>query len=273
MITNEMTEDFKAFIPNVHFELIPLSNLVSNQEYQRKLSQRHINRTVANFDLRQINPVKVSRRDGKNYVMNGQHTIEIIAAASDSRETPVWCMVFDDMNYIEEAEVFAEQQKYTKQLSSLEIFLANIEADSDTHIVIKTIVEQCGLRLAKAKSNGGICAVSALREIYDKGGYEGLDRTIKLIVKTWEGEANSLTSNMLRGVSLIVATFSDSLRDDLFAERIGSVSAREIARTAKERGGGAVGYAETMLLLYNKKTKSTLSMTRLHNLEKQKGDA
>ena len=273
MNTNDMTDDFKAFVPKVHFELIPITNLVSNQEYQRKLSQRHIDRTVANFDLRQINPVKVSRRNGNNYVMNGQHTIEIIAAASGSRETPVWCMVFDDMDYIEEAEVFAEQQKYTKPLSSLEIFLASIEADSDKHIVIKTIIEQCGLRLARSKNNGGICAVSALHEIYDKGGYEGLDRTIKLIVKTWEGEANSLTSNMLRGVALIVTTFSKSLRDDSFTERIGSVSAREIARTAKERGGGAVGYAETMLLLYNKKTKSTLSMARLHIPEKQKNDA
>lgn len=272
MNTNNPAENFNAFVPNVHFELIPISNLVSNQEYQRKLSLRHIDRTVENFDLRQINPVKVSRREGKNYVMNGQHTIEIIAAASDSRETPVWCMVFNDMDYVEEAEVFAEQQKYTKQLSALEIFLANIEADSDKHIIIKTIVEQCGLRLAKAKSNGGICAVTALRDIFDKSGYEGLDRTIKLIIKTWEGEANSLTSNMLRSVSLIVATFGDILRDDLFAERIGAVSAREIARTAKERGGGAVGYAETMLLLYNKKTKSRLSMTRLHGSDKLKGN-
>ena len=263
---------FSAFVPNVHFELIPMSNLVSNQEYQRKLSQRHIDRTAANFDLYQINPVKVSRRDGKNYVINGQHTIEIIAAASGSRETPVWCMVYDDLKYLHEADIFAQQQKYTKPLSPYEIFMASIEADSDSHIMIKTIVEQCGLRLATSKSSGGICAVSALHEIFEKNGYEGLDRTIRLLVKTWEGEASSLTANMLRGVALIVATFGDSLRDDLFAERIGSFSAREITRTAKERRAGSIGYAETMLLLYNKKTKSTLSMTRLHNSEKQKSD-
>ena len=29
------------------------------------------------FDVHQINPVKVSRRDGINYVCNGQHTIEM----------------------------------------------------------------------------------------------------------------------------------------------------------------------------------------------------
>ena len=261
---------FDNFVPKVHFELIPISNLVSNQDYQRKLSPRHIERTTANFDLYQINPIKVSRRDGKNYVINGQHTIEIIAAVSGSRETPVWCMVYDDLEYLHEANIFAQQQKYTKLLSAYEIFMANIEADSDKHIIIKTIVERYGLFISNGKTKRGICAVSALLEIYTKNGYDALDRTIRLIVKTWEGEATSLSANMIRGVSLIVSTFGDSLRDDLFAERVGSISAREITRTAKERRAGSVGFAETILLMYNKKTKSTLSMTRLYGSEKQK---
>jgi len=57
-------EDLNQFVPDVRFEKIPIRNLVSNQEYQRNLSQKHIRRTVANFDLLQVNPVKVSRRDG-----------------------------------------------------------------------------------------------------------------------------------------------------------------------------------------------------------------
>ena len=79
-------KDYSAFVPNVHFEQIPIKNLVSNQEYQRNLSQSHINRAASNFDLYQINPVKVSRRDNINYVFNGQHTIEIIALVSGSRD-------------------------------------------------------------------------------------------------------------------------------------------------------------------------------------------
>ena len=90
-------DDYSMFVPNVHFEQIPIKNLVSNQDYQRSLSHTHIARAAENFDLYQINPVKVSRRDGINYVFNGQPTIEIIAAVSGSRETPVWCMVFEDM--------------------------------------------------------------------------------------------------------------------------------------------------------------------------------
>ena len=92
-------DEYSAFAHEVHFEQIPIKNLVSNQEYQRNLSISHVQRTVENFDPYQINPVKVSRRDGINYVFNGQHTIEIISLVSGTRETPVWCMIYDDLEY------------------------------------------------------------------------------------------------------------------------------------------------------------------------------
>ena len=66
--------ELNPYVPNVHFEQIAIKNLVSNQEYQRNLSIKHVQKAAANFDLYQINPVKVSKRDGLNYVFNGQHT-------------------------------------------------------------------------------------------------------------------------------------------------------------------------------------------------------
>ena len=120
-------EDLNQFVPNVHFEKIPIKNLVSNQKYQRNLSQSHIARAAANFDLYQINPVKVSRRDGVNYVFNGQHTIEIVALVSGSRDTPVWCMIYEELVYEHEADIFANQQKFVKPLSPYEVFLAMTE--------------------------------------------------------------------------------------------------------------------------------------------------
>lgn len=115
--------DYSLFVPNVHFEKIPICDLVSNQDYQRALSKDHILKTAENFDLYQINPAKVSRRDGLNYVFDGQHTIEVVALVSGSRETPVWCMVYDDMGYIKEADTFANQQKHVKRLSPYDVTL------------------------------------------------------------------------------------------------------------------------------------------------------
>jgi len=257
-------EDFSMFIPKVYFEQIPIKNLVSNQEYQRNLSEHHIHRTAENFDLYQINPVKVSRRDGINYVFNGQHTIEIVAIVSGSRDTPVWCMIYDDLDYYQEADVFANQQKYIKPLSPFEIFMANIEAGNDEQLIIKSLVESYGLTLASSRVSGTICAVATLVYIYQNYGFHVLDRTLRLCIGAWEGDAYSLSANMLKGIAHLIAAFGDTMRDDLFKEKVGSYSARDIGRTAKERRTGSLGYAEAMLIAYNAKMKSALRWSKLY---------
>ena len=262
-------EDYKDFVPDVHFELIPINRLVSNQDYQRNLSLQHIRKTAENFDLYQINPVKVSRRKGINYVFNGQHTIEIVAMVSGSRDTPVWCMVYDDMDYRVEADVFANQQKYVKALAPYEIFMANIEAENEDQVAIKSLVESYNLAISKTRAPGMICAVSSLEFIYKKYGFHVLDRSIRLCVGTWEGEPGSLSSGILKGIAILIATYGDNLRDDVFKEKVGFCSSREISRLARERKAGSVGFAEAMLIAYNRKAKKGLSWSKLYSGRKR----
>ncbi|MDD3014481.1 MAG: hypothetical protein PHC34_12325 [Candidatus Gastranaerophilales bacterium] len=258
-------EDYSQFIPNVHFERIPIKNLVSNQEYQRNLSESHVRRTVVNFDPYQINPVKVSRRDGINYVFNGQHTIEIIAAISGSRETPVWCMIYDDLDYQQEADIFANQQKYVKSLTPYEIFMANVEAGNDEQLIIKDLVESYGLFLSSTKTPGGICAISTLEYLHRKFGFHVLDRTLRLCIGTWEGDMSSLAANILRGVSKLIVAYENELKDDIFKEKVGKCSIKELSRTASDRKAGSLGYAEAMLIVYNKKLRIPLKWSKLYN--------
>jgi len=255
---------FSEYVPNVHFEQIPIKNLVSNQKYQRNLSALHIQRTVKNFDLYQVNPVKVSRRNGINYVFNGQHTIETIAIVSGSRETPVWCMIYDDLDYTTEADIFANQQKYVRALRPHEVFFANVEAGNDTQLIIKDLVESYGLTIGRSHTLGSICAVSTLEFIYQNYGFHVLSRTLRLCIGAWEGEILSLSANMLRGVARLIAAYGDEMKDDIFREKVGQISPKEIGRTAKGLTEGALGYAEVMLEAYNRKMKSSLPWTKLH---------
>lgn len=259
-------DDFSKYVPNVHYELIPIKNLSSHQDYQRNLSIKHVQKAANNFDLCQINPVKVSRRDGINYVFNGQHTIEIIALVSGSRETPVWCMIYDDLKYEHEADIFANQMKYVKPLLPYEIFAANLEAGSDKHLIINSLVESYDLVICSHPVPGGICAVSTLEQIYDRYGYHTLNRVLRLCIGTWEGENRSLSSNMLNGVAKLVNAYGDSLKDDIFKEKNGVFSVKTIIRNAKERRAGSLGFAETLLINYNKKmqTHSSLPLEKLY---------
>ena len=249
-------DDYSMFVPDVHFEQIPIKNLVSNQEYQRSLSQTHIARAAKNFDLYQINPVKVSRRDGINYVFNGQHTIEIVALVSGSRDTPVWCMIYDDLCYEHEADIFANQQKYVKSLQPYEVFMANIEAGNDQQLMIRSLIESYGLSLGTRKGHNVICAISTLEDIYEKQGYHGLSRVLQLIIGAWEGDLNSFSANMLNAVARMIAVYGDSLDDEIFIERLGGVSVKQLTRNAKDRRPGSMGYAEVMVIEYNGKRKN-----------------
>ncbi len=265
-----MNDNFNDFVPNVHFELIPIKDLVSNQEYQRSLSMTHVKKAVENFDLNQINPIKVSRRDGMNYVFNGQHTAEIVAMASGSRETPVWCMIYDDLEYAEEADIFANQMANVKPLHPYEIFNASCEAGSAKELMIKGLVESYDLMITSKTIPGGICAVGALSNIFDRYGYDTLNRVLHLIIITWEGEQKSFSGNMMNGVARLVYAFGDELKDEIFKEKLSEVSIKEICRTAKERRVGSLGYAEVMLIYYSKKMKNAPSWKKLYENKKNK---
>ena len=259
-------DDLERFVPNVHFDKIPIKNLVSNQDYQRNLSQAHIEKTAENFDLFQITPVKVSRRDGINYVFNGQHTIESVALASGSRETPVWCMIYDDLSYSHEADIFANQMKFVKSLQPYEVFMANIEAENQDQLMIRDLVESYGMKISSKRAPGHICAVSTLEAIYQKYGYHILSRVLRLIIGTWEGDCNSFSANIMNAVAKLCVVYKEQLNDETFKEKVGAVSIKQITRTAKDRRPGAMGFAEAMILEYNGKKKSNAGKLFMNKL-------
>ena len=260
-----LTEKQKLCIPDVTFELIPISSLVSSQEYQRPLSETHIRNTLDEFDVFQLNPVKVSRRDGVNYIIDGQHSCEIVATESGSRSTPIWCMVYNDLDYKSEASVFADQQKHVKRLSPYETFQAHIEAGDAKQTLIQTIVKSYGLEVTGTKQPNGICAISTLEQIFDKYGQQTLDSVLRLAVATWEGESNSMSGSILLGIAKVLTAYGDSLKEDIFRDHVGKEPVSKLMRMAKERRPGHMGVAEAMIVLYNtKNSKYKLAMRVLY---------
>lgn len=260
-------DNYNEYVPNVYFEQIPIKNLVSNQEYQRNLSEAHINKAAQHFDLYQINPVKVSRRDGVNYVFNGQHTIEIVALVSGSRDTPVWCMIYDDLCYEHEADIFANQMKYVKPLSPYEIFMANLEAGNDEQLIIKDLIESYGVRVDPKPGPNRISAISTVETIFRKYGYHTLDRVLRLCVGAWEGDAHSFSANVMNAITKMIITYGDDMLDEVFKERAGQLSLKTLSRMAKERHIGALGYAEVLVIQYNGRSKNQkfrLKLDKLH---------
>lgn len=175
---------------------------------------------------------------------------------SGSRETPAWCMIYDELEYEHETDIFANQMKYVKPLLPYEVFMTNIEADSDKHIIIKELVESYNLAITPSAMPNGICTIATLEKIYDCYGLQTLDRILRLCIGTWEGAPQSFSSNMLNGVARLVNAFGDDLNDIIFKEKVDQCSVKVIAKNAKDRRPGSAGYSEALLLAYNKSGRS-----------------
>lgn len=157
--------------------------------------------------------------------------------------------------------------KFVKRLSPYEVFTANLEAGNDDQLIIRDLLESYGLSLGTRKAPCVICAVSTLEQIYQTHGYHMLSRVLRLCAGTWEGDENSFSANILNGITRLVYTFGDQLNDEVFKERVGALSIKQLVRMSKERCPGSMGYAEAMLLEYNGKKKNIsqrLSMNKLH---------
>ena len=83
--------------------------------------------------------------------------------------------------------------------------MANIEAGSDKHLLIKSLVESYNMTItSSSKATGGICAIATLESIHDKYGFHTLDRVLRLCIGTWEGDPVSLSGNILSGLAKLI---------------------------------------------------------------------
>ena len=91
-----------------------------------------------------------------------------------------------------------------------------------------------------------------------------LNRVLSLIIMTWEGEQKSFSANIMNGLARFLYAFDDKINETAFKEKLGSISVKALAKTAKERRAGSLGYAEAMLIFYNKRLKNPLPWEGLY---------
>jgi hypothetical protein len=92
-----------------------------------------------------------------------------------------------------------------------------------------------------------------------------LDRVLRLCIATWEGDMDSLSANMLSGIARLVISYDEQMKDEVFKEKLGDYSIKEIKRIAVDRHTGSLGFAEAMLICYNKKMKFGLRWGNLYS--------
>ena len=211
--------------------------LYSGQPYQRTVKPREVNRLIRQWNPRKLRSLIVSFRDGKYYVVDGQHRLAALRKMNGDEDVFVACLVYDDLTYEEEAAFYKELDQADRPLSRAESTKADIESGMDPKITeINRLLVSHGFKWALDKSRGGsyeITATQAIISAYDLLGPETFDRMLGILADTWKGDPASTNAAMLSGVALFLKTYETELDDAAFVQRLGVIEAEEIVRRSK----------------------------------------
>ena len=221
------------------------SQLVSSPRIQRSLSTSRVNRIAQNFDPLVVNPIKVSKRGGKYYVFDGQHTLAAIKQVNNGEDVDVECRIYEGIDYEKEAHLFATQFGFSERVSKIYRLRALAEAKDESVLDFLATTRNVGYKidLACHKScNGRIVAVCAAYDAYEELSNRRYARMLDIVLKTWGGVPWSVTKNMINGMTVFFGMY-EKIDTRRFISRMRRLTASDIRNKALEYKGRAIGSA------------------------------
>lgn len=195
-------------IGDMDFQKLP-SELLVTAGYQRPVDMEHVLEIIENFNPHKLEPLKVSNRDGKYYVFDGSHTLTALKMISKGMPMNVYCRVYHNLSYQEEAELFASQYERKNKVAFQYELRAHLQGEEPVYEAFEKLTEQCGYRLAIG-GNVGPCRIGALKKawnIYVSYGPSVYEKALRVIMKTWGGVEWTLFGYMLGAIAVFVHTF------------------------------------------------------------------
>ena len=239
------------------------SRLISGLPYQRTLNEKVVEKLVRCWDRMLMEPLVVSYRDGKYYVIDGQHRIAALRVLFQDKDTLVPCIVHMGLTEADEAALFYKLAQSRRKLSCAQSVKALLKSGGDVEInEIQAMLDAKGFQWilnGRGAGNYKIRATRAVISSYHLLGRKSFPRLLFLLAKTWKGDSASLTAMMLTGTALFLKRYEAEINDHHFISRLKNVSPEIIIDEAKEdktTRRNDVRCARVLLLYYNKSVRA-----------------
>lgn len=237
------------------YKMVNTANIISSPVYQRQLSASKVDQIVRNFDRNLVNPPKLSFRNGKYYVFDGQNTTLALKQVNGGQDLNILCKVFYGLTELDETELFLQQNGYSSPVHSNEKLRAMYNTGDLDVIEMVRACESIGVEvdfLPRSKGANRIQAVKTLYNIYMQVGADGLKSELSIIKEAWNGTPYSLSREMLAGMNLFCVTYAGEYQRKRLVDKLKKVDPVTILREAKSiTPKSAVGTARVLLRTYN----------------------
>lgn len=208
-------------------------SLIVVDSYQRKIDLKRIDRIIKNFDGDVLNEPKVSFRDGKFYVFDGQHTITVWRKMFG--DEPILCKIFKGMTWVDECEEFIKQNGDAHMPTMNEIFHAKYEEKREDVMQMIAGAEVAGFEVGfdTNKKDNRIVAVTALYKAWDRLGQEKYVEMMRMIKAAWNGDKDSIRTGIITAITKLFQLHYSEFDSKAMANSLARVRPIDLIRNGK----------------------------------------
>ena len=269
--TNNFSASFNVATP-YQMVVIHSSKLIYPRElYQRGIQRKRVELIARDFNEYTANEPKVSFRNGRYYVTDGQHTIEARILRNGGKDLPILCKVYTGLTMQQEALFFAEQNGHAAPLTAGIKLRAKVVGEDALSMAFLAATNRVGLDFnydSLQLSDYRISCVGTALKLYNQMGEKIYCEALRLIVDAWEGKPDSFRAAVLKGVMYFVEVYHGEFNEERLIRALRSVHPMEIYRTGMDNPAKLPGWKKYVFPIYaaynGKSRKDALPMKFLH---------
>lgn len=238
---------------------ITFGNLQVDPAYQRGVVKARVTYLAKNWNDNNVGILTVSLRDGKTWVVDGQHRY-LAAMELGLGDQKVLCHIHKDLTREEEAKLFARLNDQ-RAPTAYDIFKAGLIYGDTVAIGVERAARKHGYAVTGQSATGKIACVSKLMEIQRKDP-DLLDGVLQVTSQAWGDHRSGVEAPMVAGIAKVLDRYN------------GEVDRRQLATKLKKQADPAAmlghaksrkamtGYsvtdeiAESVVAVYNKGRRS-----------------
>lgn len=203
---------------------IAVRHIRTDAPYQRPVRRSKVEEIKAKLNLDALGVIHVSMRaNAEMYAIDGKQRITTLMELG-MEDYHIDCIVYHGLTVEEEAQLFRWLDTQSP-ISSVENFLAGVQAKDARCLDIVATVSTCGLCVTQETRPDAVRAVGALEKLYDLG---VLEETLRVNRSAWPEEQSALCNYMLMPVGLFIARHNGAINEGVLVRRLAETDPHRI---------------------------------------------
>jgi len=232
--------------------------------YQRDIDLKRVKRIAKNYDPCLVNPIKVSLRDGKYYIFDGQHTVSAEKMVrGKGKDVVVECKVFTGLSRADEMELFVAQNGESSGVKINDRMKALFNFGDRDVVNMVNAASEAGVRVdfSSGTAMNKVTALSALTKVYMRRTNNEFIEILTVLRQSWDGISESFTRELLLGMDKFYEHYYGKFKKQDLVSSLSKVTPNAIIREGKSLNSSVtsnITYARLILRTYNTNRRNKL---------------